>query len=449
MSKREIVMTEGSMLGNMLRFSIPLILTNVLQITFSAADSAVVGQFAGSDALASVGATTTLIHLLINLFIGLSTGTSIVVSFALGANDEEGARRHSHNAVATALISGVFIGIVGIFVARPALVMMDTPENVLEGAIIYFRIYFAGAPVLLLYNFGAAILRANGDTKRPFIYLTLGGILNVILNLVFVIGFNMEVAGVALATVVANALSAVLVLRELTKINSACRVSIKKIRIYKDKLLAVLKFGLPAGIQSCMFSLPNLMIQASINSFGEAALAGNTAARNIDAYYDVCNNAFSECALTFVSRNYGAKKYKRIKTATCISLAGAMMVSLVLGVGSYIIREPLLSIFISNNPEAMEYGMTRMFYLALPNFIAAAMGVLTAAIRGVGKPIFPMITTVLGVCGVRILWLIFVLPMYNTIECVYFTYPFTWALTCIALGVYLCISYRCLMKRTA
>lgn len=443
MKAREIDMTKGAMFPNIVRFAIPIILSNILQITFNATDVAVIGWFRGSNAVASIGATTSFIHLLLNLFIGLATGTTIAVSYALGTESRKDASEHSNNAIALSLISGIFISIVGIIAAKPVLTFLGTPEGeILDGAIKYFRIYFAGAPVLLLYNFGAAILRANGDSKRPFIFLTTGGVINILLNLFFVLVFKMSVDGVAVATVISNAIAAFLVLRTLIKTDGPCKVTLNKIKIYKDKLLIVFKFGLPAGIQSCMFSIPNIIIQSSINTFGAAAIAGNTAASNIGGYYDITTAAFAETTLTFVARNFGAGLHKRVAKACKICILSAFWVSLLLGVASYIIREPLLSIFVPNNAEAIRYGNIRLFFLALPNFIGAIMSVLTAALRGIGKPFFPMVTTIFGVCVVRVIWLMTVFRIYPTIECVYFTYPFTWTITGLILGVYLLYSYN-------
>lgn len=449
MKQNEMQMTTGPMLGKMIAFAVPLILSGLLQITFNAADSAVVGRFAenGSLALASIGATTALIHLLINLFIGLATGTLIAVSYALGAGNGESARLHAHNAIATALISGILIGTIGIVIARPVLSAMDTPPEALDGAVLYFRIYFAGAPLFLLYNFGGSILRALGDTRRPFLYLTIGGVVNILLNLFFVIVLRIAVAGVAIATVMSNGISAALVLRFLMKADTPCRIQPKNIRIHWDQLKIILRYGIPAGLQNCMFSISNVLIQSSINSFGQSALTGNTAASNISGYYDICTSAMADTALTFVSRNYGAGQYRRSGRAALLSLAYVSVTSLLLSLSAYALRVPLLSIFIRNDPEAIRYGSIRLFYLALPNITAALMSVLSACIRALEKPVYPMLTTLFGVCVVRIIYLYTVFRAIPTIDCLYFSYPFTWTLTDVFLAAYLFVLYRTLKKR--
>ncbi len=447
MKRNEDDITEGPIIPNVIRFAIPIVLSNILQITFNATDIAVVGRFCGSDAVASIGATASLINLFLNLFVGFSTGTTIVVSYALGARKNKDARRHAHSALLLSIICGFLVGILGVALARPMLHMIGIPNGaVLDGAILYFSIYFAGAPFMLLYNFGAAILRANGDSKKPFIFLLIGGITNVVLNIFFILVFNMTVEGVAFATVISNMLSSILVVRSLIKIKSPCRISYKALKIRKNSLVSILKFGLPAGIQSCMFSLPNVMIQSAVNSFGAAAIAGNAAASNVCSYVEIANVAFSETTLTFISRNYGAKKYKRIKNVILTCLLGAVSFSLVMGTLEFIFYKPLLSIFVPNNPEAISYGRIRLMFIALPNFIGATMSILTASIRGIGKPNYPMITTILGVCVVRMIWLMTVFKIYPTIECVFLTYPFTWSITSIALAIYFIYNYRKIEK---
>ncbi len=445
LSKNKI--TTGPMFINIILFVVPIILSNVLQITFNVADIAVVGQFCGSNAVASIGATNTLTHLFLNLFIGLATGATIVVSFSLGAEQYENASEHAHNAIAIALFSGIIVGIAANIAARPMLSALGTPEGeILDGAVKYFRIYFFGAPALLLYNFGAAILKANGNSKSPFIYLTTGGIINVMLNLVFVLVLKMDVAGVAIATVISNVVASALVLIKLIKDDGTCQIKIKKIRFYPKSLLAIFKFGLPAGIQSCMFTVPNLMIQSSINSFGAVAIAGNAAATNVSGYCDMIITGFVEATLTFVSQNFGAKKYKRIRNACGICLISMAIIDVLLGIVLYMMSKPVLSIFIPGDVEAIKYGTIRLLYVTIPCFIGGMMNILTATLRGIGKPLFPMITCIFGVCIVRIIWLMTVFPVYPTIECVYLTYPVTWSITVAILAIYVIISFGKLKK---
>ncbi len=449
MPKNEIEMTKGPMLKNFIRFALPLIFANVLQTTFSLVDSAVVGQFSGSDAVGAIGATLKLTNLVLALFIGLSAGVSICVSHSLGLGDKDSCRRHSHNAIATALVSGVVVGIFALFLARWALTKMSTPAGViLEGAITYFRIYFIGAPVLLLYNFGSALLRANGDTKTPFKYLCIGGVFHIILNLILVAGFKLDVAGAAIATVSANALSAFLVIRSLTKVDNWCRIDFKEVKVYKKELIAIAKFGIPSGLQSCMFHIPNLYVQPAINSFGAAALKGDSAATNVATYLDVCNSALAETALTFIARNFGSKNSKRILKVLLMSLIITISINFVLSTSAYIFRVPLLSIFIPGDIEAIAFGSIRLLFLALPNFLGASMNCLTSALRGIGKPTTSMLISIFGVCIIRILWFEFLFPIpdFHNIYWVYFTYPMTWFITDVLLTIFFIYYYKKLKK---
>lgn len=448
MDSQSISMTEGPMLGNVIHFAIPIILSNLLQITFNAADSAVVGQFAGRTAVAAVGAANPLINLMINLFIGLATGTLIAVSYSLGERNYRDARLHTHNSIATAIVCGIVIAVLSITFARPLLSMMQTPPDVLNEAVTYFSIYFAGAPLYLLYNYGAAILRANGDTRRPFLFLAIGGIANVVLNLIFVIGFHMTVDGVAIATDISNGIASFLVLRTLIKEDGPCRLTLRDVRIYPRHLAEILKYGLPAGIQNCMFSISNVLIQSSVNSFGSAATAGKAAALQLCGYNDSVNAGISETALTFVSHNYAAKKYDRCKKVSRLIVLLVSCTSVAIGVSIYLMRNPLLSIFIPGDTEAIKVGSIFLFYLAAHNITGANTNVLTSCIRGINKPVFPMVTTIFFVCVVRVIWIytVFRLPAFHSIESISFTYPLTWVLACIALGTYLIIHIRKLNK---
>lgn len=436
MKNTEIDMTKGKIFSNIIRFSIPIILSNLLQITFNTADIAVVGQFCGSNAVAAIGATSPLVHLLINMFIGIAVGVTVTVSHSLGAKKYEDSNKYAHTAVAAALICGIIIAVAGSLIARSALKMMGTPEGeVLDGAVIYFKIYTMGAPVLLLYNFSAAIVKANGDSQKPFIFLTIGGILNVILNLIFVLIFSMTVDGVALATVIANMVSALLTVRYLINCDNPCKIKLKNIKISKHHLNSILKFGLPVCIQNSMFSIPNMMIQSYINLYGVAAVAGNSAASNVGHYLDVIGTAASEATINFVSRNFGAKLYDRIKKSVKIIVVTSSLLSLFFGIMTYILRVPVLSIFIPGDTRAIEYGSIRLMYLIIPYIIACLMTVFNSALRGLGKPVMPMVISIFSVFVVRILWLIFIYPFFPSIQCVYFTFPFTWSIACVILGI--------------
>lgn len=449
MKKREIIMTEGPLLGKILKFSIPLMMSGMLQLVFNAADNVVVGRFSGSNALASVGATTSLIHLLINLFIGLSVGAAVTISHSIGSGNLESASEHAHNAIATSLLAGVFIGIVGIVIARPVLSAMDTPAAALDGAVLYFQIYFAGAPFLLLYNFGAAILRSVGDTSRPFVYLAISGVVNVILNLIFVINFDMSVLGVALATLISNAISSLLVLRALIKTEGTCQIKLARVKIYKNKLSALLRIGLPAGLQSCMFSFSNVFIQSSINSFGELALAGNTAAISVLGFLETGTSAFSEATVTFTSQNHGAGKYDRVRQVGIICALSITIIGIIFGVLIYLYSHILLSFYLPGEEDAIFYGKERLLYLSVPHALLGIMNAVTGLIRGLDSHVFPMVVTIFGVCILRIIYLYTVFPLFNTLASLYIMYPITWLSTTAILFVHYIHLYRKLARRTA
>ncbi len=443
LSKSNVQITEGAIIPNIIRFVLPVIISNILQISFNAADIAIVGQFCGGDAVAAIGTTTSFVHLLLNVFIGLATGTTIAVSQSLGRGDHPAAKNFSHTAIAIAVCSGAVAAALGVLSARPVLTAMSTPKGaVLDGAVTYLRIYFTGAPVLLLYNFGSAILKANGDTKRPFLYLSLGGIVNILLNIFFVTVLGMSVDGVAIATVVSNIIAATLVFCRLTKIDGPCRVIIKEIKIHKKSLLILLKYGVPIGIQSSMFSLPNLIIQSSVNTFGKAAVAGRSAAQTVYNYLDTTIASFNETTLTFVAGNFGAGLYKRMKKIFWGLLFATTSISFALGVSIYTFSRPILSIFVPENEEAIKYGTIVLRYMALPIFTVAIMFLLSAFLRGIGKPFYPMAVTVLGVCIIRIVWMLFIYPKHPTFECIFFAYPLTWVITSLLLFVYFCICRR-------
>ncbi|MBO4750739.1 MAG: MATE family efflux transporter, partial [Lachnospiraceae bacterium] len=355
----EIDMCDGPLLGKIVVFYFPLMLSGVLQLLFNAADVIVVGQFAGDEALAAVGSNSPLINLMVNVFIGLSVGTNVLVSRYYGAGQKKELEDMVHTSVLTAAYSGLFLIFVGFFMAKPALHLMGVPEDVIGLSITYVRIYFAGMPVMMAYNFGSAILRAVGDTKRPLYYLLVAGVVNVILNLIFVIFFHMSVAGVALATVISQALSAFLVLRCLIKTKSDYRLDVRKLKIHKDKLLKMIRIGLPAGIQGALFSLSNVLIQSSVNSFGKIAMAGNTAAGNIEGFVYTAMNALHQTSVSFTGQNYGAKKFDRIKRTLIYCISLVIGVGLVLGNGAYIFGGTLLKLY-TNNPEAIKYGVLRL-----------------------------------------------------------------------------------------
>lgn len=423
----EIDMTEGPILKNMIRFVIPLMASILLQLLYNAADMVIVGQFAGSAALAAVGATSMLITLLVNLFLGFSVGANVIVAQYLGAGQQKQVEESVHTAVLMALLSGIGTGLVGIILARPLLVMMNTPADILDSAVLYITIYFCGMPAVLLYDFCAAILRAVGDTKRPLYYLTVSGILNVLLNLLFVIVFSMDVAGVALATVISQLVSMVLIIRCLLRMEGSVRLNPRRLHLHRDKVRQIMKIGLPAGLQSAMFSISNLIIQSSINSFGAAAIAGNTIAANIEGFVSTPLSAYFQAATSFSSQAYGAGKPERIgKIGKCA--AGLLIAEgFVTGLLAACFARPLLGIYTSD-PAVIEWGLIRMWMLVTTCFIADTGDVFVSCLRGMGNSLMPMLLSILCTCGFRILWIAAVFAAFPTEVMLYLCYPLSWTL---------------------
>lgn len=430
-------MCEGPLFGKIISYSIPIILTGILQLLFNAADLVVVGRFCGSLSVAAVGATGSISTLIINLFVGLSVGAGVVVAVNIGAKDDKATSDTIHTAIPAAFISGIFLTIVGVSCAKLFLTWMGTPDDVLPLSTTYMRIYFCGITSNMLYNYGAAILRAAGDTKRPLYFLTAAGILNVILNVFFVLAFDMDVAGVALATAISQTVSAVLVLIALARRTDACKLCLRMIKIQKGPLLRIISIGLPAGIQGTMFSISNVIIQASINSFGSVAISGSSAALNIESFVYVSMNAFHQAGMNFTGQNYGAKLYSRINRIKWICLGCVTATGLFLGTLWYLFARPLLSIYITDSPEAIEYGVVRMTFVCLPFFLNGLHDVMTGIIRGMGSSTTPMLISVFGICVSRIVWIktVFFIPEYHTIECLFMSYPLSWLLTFIMQSI--------------
>lgn len=424
----EMNMCEGPLVGKMLIFTIPLMFSGILQLLFNAADIIVVGRYAGPQALAAVGSTSSLINLLVNMFMGLSVGANILVSRYYGAKRENDINETVHTSITVAAIAGVILAILGNIFAKPLLVLMGSPEDVVDLAAIYVKIYFAGMPATLIYNYGAAILRAIGDTKRPLYYLTCAGVVNVILNLIFVIGFDMSVAGVALATVSAQCISAVLLIRCMCRVEGSCRLELKKLGIHKEKVFLLLRHGLPAGLQGSVFSFSNVLIQSSINSFGSVAMAGSSAAGNLEGFVYTAMNAFQQTALCFTSQNLGGGKYDRIHKVFRNSLLMVTIVGVVLGGGCYLLGQELLHIY-SSDAEVIAYGMNRLKWLALPYFLCGVMDTLVGMLRGLGYAVLPMIVSVIGACGFRILWIVTVFSRFHSLDVLFSSYPISWLLT--------------------
>lgn len=424
-------MLDGPLLPSIISYTIPIILTSILQLLFNAADLVVVGRFRGSLSVAAVSATTALINLIINLFIGLSVGAGVTVAHGLGSREDEVVHRTVHTAVPTALVGGVIVTAIGIIFSESFLRFMGTPDSVLPLSALYMKIYFSGMVFTMIYNFCASILRAAGDTKSPLIFLALSGVLNVVLNLIFVICFHMNVEGVAIATVISQALSAVLVVLALTRRHDACKLYLSKIRFYKPQLLKIIRIGLPAGIQGSLFSISNVIIQSSINSFGDILMSGSGAASSIEGFIYVSFNAFQQTAVNFIGQNAGAGQYKRVKKVLFLCLACACVLTIAISGVVYCFGPQLLSIYITDSQKAIEYGMIRLTYIALPYFLCALMDVTTGALRGMGASVTPMLISVLGVCGIRILWIytVFQIPAFHTPECLYASYAISWIIT--------------------
>ena len=438
-------LTTGPLMPKIIAFTIPLALTGLLQLVYNAADMMVVGRYAGSISLAAVGATSMLVNLNVNLFIGISTGAGVVVAKYIGAGDAEKVRRSVHTTMLLGLVSGAVVMAVGMTFSPQFLKWMGTPDDIIGLSTTYLRIYFAGAPANMIYNFGAAVLRANGDSKRPFYFLTSAGIINIILNLIFVIRFNLDVAGVAYATIISQYISAVCVVAALLHESGAIHLSPAQLRFHKSELAEILRIGLPAGIQGSLFSISNVMIQSSINSFGSTVIAGNTAAGNIDGIIYVCCNAVSQSAMTFTSQNYGAKKPKRInKTfADCILLS--MAVSFVLCGVFYLFRNQLLGIFTTDS-DVIAAGNIRLTIFTLTYFLDTLMDVTTAQMRGFGKSVSPMAITLAGVVGLRTVWLFTVFRMHHTLQWLYYSYPVSWLMTETVLIITYIFIYRNTVK---
>lgn len=434
----EIDMCNGSLLPKMLLFAVPLILSGVLQLLFNAADIIVVGQFTGSQALAAVGSTGALINLLINVFMGLSIGTNVLVAQYYGAHDEENVSDTVHTSILLSIVSGVVLIFLGILLAKPLLTLMGTPDDVLDQAALYMRIYFAGMPVIMLYNFGSAVLRAIGDTKRPLYFLLTAGIINVVLNLFFVIVFHMGVAGVALATVLSQCVSAALVVLCLMRNEGMCHLDLHRLRIHRSKLLQIIRVGLPAGIQGAIFSISNVLIQSSVNSFGSIAMAGNTAASNIEGFIYTSMNALYQTCLSFTSQNMGAKNYHRIGQILIRALATVGIIGFGLGMCALLGGETLLGIY-SSDPEVIQYGLARMSVICMTYFLCGMMDVCCGSMRGMGYSILPTIVSLTGACAFRVLWIFTIFQWNRTLFILYLSYPISWFIT--ALAHLICYAY--------
>ena len=438
----EIDMCNGPLTRKIITYCIPLALSGILQLLYNAADIIVVGRFTGPTALAAVGSTGSLINLIVNLLIGLSVGASVCVANFYGAGREKDVRETVHTAMLISVIGGVIVAVVGMVFAKTFLGWMGSPDDVIDQATLYLRIYFAGMPLTMAYNFASAIFRALGDTKRPLYYLAVSGLVNVILNLIFVIVFKMGVAGVAIATVVAQAVSTTLIILCMIRSHSVIHLQRDMLRIHGDKLKEIVRVGLPAGLQGTIFSISNVLIQSSINSFGSIAIAGNSASSNLEGFMYTSMNSVYQAALSFAGQNMGARKYSRLKKVLCNCLAIVTGIGIGMGAIMYLFRYQLLGIY-SSDMDVINFGIERLELFCLTYFTCGAMDVMVGQMRGMGYSIVPMIVSLVGVCGIRIVWIFTVFKASNSLLTLYMSYPVSWVVT---LAVHFGTSCMCTIR---
>lgn len=444
----EIDMCSGPLIPKILRFAIPLMLSGILQLLFNAADIIVVGQFTGSQAMAAVGSTGALNNLIINIFLGLSIGSSVLMARYYGAKENDSIHELVHTSILLSFLSGSVLVVLGLLLAKPLLTLMGTPYDVIDQAVLYMRIVFVGMPALMTYDFGAGILRAIGDTKRPLAYLFTAGVINVILNLFFVIVCHMGVAGVALATIISQYTSAALVLRCMIKSDAAYKLSLHKLRIYPKKLRQIIKIGLPAGVQGAVFSISNVLIQSSINSFGSIAMAGSAASSNIEGFVYTAMNSLYQASTSFTSQNVGARKTERIVPILLSCLGIVTVVGVVLGGTATLFGRQLLGIY-TTDPAVIEYGIERMWVACMPYFLCGLMDTACGSIRGLGYSIAPTIVSLAGACGLRIIWIYTIFRAHHSLFVLYLSYPVSWAVTFTAHIVCFIIFFRAWKNRTS
>lgn len=439
---RKIDMLNGSIWDKLILFAIPLALTSILQQLFNAADIAVAGKFAGSVALAAVGSTSALINLIINLFVGCATGVNVLIARLVARNDEKGVSE----AVSTSILFGLFSGIILIFLggilSRPLLELMGSPDDVIDHSTIYMQIYFVGMPFLMVYNFGSAVLRSVGDTKRPLIALSVSGVVNIILNIVFVAGFNLGVSGVAIATVCSEAISAFLVLRFLSTEKGLVRLDLRHLVFKLEHFTRLVGIGVPAGLQGIVFSLSNTCIQSGINSLGSIAMAGNAASGNFESIsYFICS-AFTISALTFASQNFAVGDYSRTRRVYHDALFIAMIAMMVVDFSIYFLRYPMLSLF-TNDASVKEYAIIKFNYALLPHFLIVLYEVTAGILRAMGRSLLPAILCIVGTCFIRLFWVFTIFPYFNDFGTLVMVYPISW----IATAAMMLISYRIVSKK--
>lgn len=433
-NKYEIDMCNGTLMDKLISFSLPLMLSGILQLLFNAVDIIVVGRFTGSQALAAVGSTTALINIFTNLFIGISLGANVLAARFYASGKEKEMSETVHTSITLALISGLVMALAGVLLARFALKLMGTPDDVIDQSVLYMRIYFLGMPFFMLYNYGAAILRAVGDTKRPLFFLVISGMTNAVLNLVLVIVFHMGVAGVAIGTIVSQLISSILVLRCLYTSNTSYRLCFSKLGIKTQYLKQIFQVGIPAGIQSTVINLSNALLQSSVNSFGSVAMAGYTAANNIFGFLYMSVNAVTQSCMSFTSQNYGVKKLKRMDRVLLDCMILSVCVALTLGCGAYFFGPELLKIYTSE-ADVIRCGVEVLAFTTVPYFCCGIMDLLPGALRGMGHSGVPMILSIIGTVGTRIVWIFGLFPAHRSLSFLFISYPVSWILTILMQAV--------------
>ena len=436
-NKYEIDMCNGTIMDKLISFSIPLMLSGILQLMFNAVDIVVVGRFSGSQALAAVGSTTALINVFTNLFIGISLGANVLAARYYAAGKTKEMSETVHTAIALALVSGVAMAVIGVVFARGALEIMGTPDDVIAKSTLYMQIYFCGMPFFMMYNYGAAILRAVGDTKRPLIFLIVSGVINAVLNLFLVIVFHLDVAGVGIATVISQLVSCILVLRCLHHTESSYQLHLAKLRIRSVYLKQIFEVGVPAGIQSTVINISNAMLQSSVNSFGSIAMAGYTASNNIFGFLYVSVNSFTQACMSFTSQNYGVKKLKRMDRVLIDCMILSVVVTLILGSSVYVFGPELLHIY-SDQADVIQYGMEIFSYTTVTYFLCGLMDLFPGALRGMGYSTVPMILSIIGTVGVRIIWIYGLFPSHRSLTFLFLSYPVSWIATIIMQFICFC-----------
>lgn len=439
--KNEIDMTEGPFLKKIIRFAIPLIFTGLLQSFYNAADLIVVGQFEGDVALAAVGSTNSLTNLVVGLFMGLSAGAGVSVAHYLGAKREKEVSGVLHTSILLSVILGVIIAAFGFIFAPQMLHLMGNPDDVIEHSILYIRIIFIGMPASMIYNYAAAMVRSTGDTKNPLIFLSVSGVVNVVLNLVLVIFFHMGVAGVAIGTIAAQYLSAIMIMVHLSRLDGCLHFSVKKLKITPRKLKKILYIGIPSGLQGSLFSLSNVLIQSSINSFGSATMSGSAASGNLEGFLYVALNAFYHASLNFVGQNVGAKKFYNVKKVVGCSVATVVVIGVVLQALALTFSRQLIGLY-AEGEEAIHQGVVKMFMVLSLYFLCGIMEVFSGALRGMGRSMTSMLISLSGACLFRIVWIETVFKLVSTPECIYLSYPISWALTATCSMIFLIIAVK-------